>query len=148
MAERTGWQTIAKRNRVPMGFVVAALFLWAARPTPATLLLSLAHGNWMNEPWGVAVAPADFGLFSSAVLVANTGNGLIAAFNIDDLQAGRAKRNGLGLKDALLVRAAMLERRYRTVDTARNRGATCVRKAGNAAQFRSFLLPSLCHFRP
>lgn len=45
------------------------------------LLLSLAHGNWMNEPWGVAVAPADFGLFSSAVLVANTGNGLIAAFN-------------------------------------------------------------------
>jgi uncharacterized protein (TIGR03118 family) len=45
------------------------------------LLLSLEHGNWFDEPWGVAVAPAGFGRFSSAVLVANTGSGEVVAFN-------------------------------------------------------------------
>jgi len=45
-----------------------------------TLLLSLEHGNWMNEPWGIALAPADFGEFSGDILVANTGSGEIGAF--------------------------------------------------------------------
>jgi len=51
MAERTRWQRIAKRIRVPMGFVVAAVFLWFARPTVFTLLLSLllvAPGVWLR----------------------------------------------------------------------------------------------------
>jgi protein-S-isoprenylcysteine O-methyltransferase Ste14 len=41
MPERTRWQRIARRIRVPMGFVVAALFLWLARPTLTALLASL-----------------------------------------------------------------------------------------------------------
>lgn len=51
MSERTRWQKIARRIRVPMGFVVAALFLWLARPTWTTLLLSLllvAPGLWLR----------------------------------------------------------------------------------------------------
>lgn len=41
MAERTRWQRIAKRIRVPMGFVFAAVFLWMARPSGLSLALSL-----------------------------------------------------------------------------------------------------------
>ncbi len=51
MAERTAMQRLAKRIRVPMGFVVAALFLWAARPTAETLSLSLllvVPGLWLR----------------------------------------------------------------------------------------------------
>ena len=45
------------------------------------LMLSLEHGNWLNEPWGIAEAPASFGAFSGTLLVGNTGSGTIAAFN-------------------------------------------------------------------
>jgi protein-S-isoprenylcysteine O-methyltransferase Ste14 len=51
MAERTRMQRIAKRIRVPMGFVVAAVFLWLARPTLVSLLLSLLlvlPGLWLR----------------------------------------------------------------------------------------------------
>ncbi len=51
MAERTNWQRVAKRIRVPMGFVVAALFLLFARPTGRTLLCSLplvVAGLWLR----------------------------------------------------------------------------------------------------
>jgi uncharacterized protein (TIGR03118 family) len=41
----------------------------------------LEHGPWLNAPWGVALAPADFGVFSHALLVGNFGDGTIAAFN-------------------------------------------------------------------
>ncbi len=48
---RSTWQRVAKRVRVPMGFVVAAVFLWFARPSPRTLALSLpmvAAGLWLR----------------------------------------------------------------------------------------------------
>ena len=51
MAERTAWQRIAKRIRVPMGFVFAAVFLWLARPTALSLSLSLlavVAGLWLR----------------------------------------------------------------------------------------------------
>ena len=48
--------------------------------TTGKLLLSLAQGHF-NEPWGIALAPASFGAFSKTLLVGNTGNGTIAAFN-------------------------------------------------------------------
>ena len=51
MAERTRWQRIAKRIRVPLGFVFAAIFLWQARPTPAALaasLLLVVPGLWLR----------------------------------------------------------------------------------------------------
>ena len=41
MAERTSWQRLARRVRVPTGFIVAGFFLWLARPTWFTLGLSL-----------------------------------------------------------------------------------------------------------
>ena len=46
-----------------------------------TLMVSLEHGSWMNEPWGIAEAPSSFGAFSEALLVGNTGSGTIAVFN-------------------------------------------------------------------
>ena len=51
MAERTSWQKIARRIRVPMGFVFAAFFLWMARPTWTTLALStvvVLPGLWLR----------------------------------------------------------------------------------------------------
>jgi uncharacterized protein (TIGR03118 family) len=44
-------------------------------------LAKLEHGDWFNAPWGVVLAPADFGEFSHAVLVGNFRGGTIAAFN-------------------------------------------------------------------
>jgi uncharacterized protein (TIGR03118 family) len=49
--------------------------------TAGTFLSSLAHGKYMNEPWGIAKAPSNFGKFSDALLVGMTGSGEIAAFN-------------------------------------------------------------------
>lgn len=45
------WQKIARRIRVPMGFVFAAVFLWLARPTTMSLLASLLltiPGLWLR----------------------------------------------------------------------------------------------------
>jgi uncharacterized protein (TIGR03118 family) len=41
----------------------------------------LRWGAWFNAPWGVALAPADFGRFSNTVLVGQFGSGKIAAFD-------------------------------------------------------------------
>ena len=51
MSGRTGWQKIARRIRVPMGFVFAAVFLGLARPTWRTMLASLVlvlPGLWLR----------------------------------------------------------------------------------------------------
>ena len=51
MSERTRWQKIARRIRVPLGFVFAGVFLWLARPTDKTMLLSLllvVPGVWLR----------------------------------------------------------------------------------------------------
>jgi hypothetical protein len=48
---RTSAQRIAKRIRVPMGFVVAGLYLYLARPSAHTLLLSgpfVLGGLWLR----------------------------------------------------------------------------------------------------
>jgi hypothetical protein len=62
-------------------------------------------------------------------------DGLISALNIDNFQAGGTQRNGLGLKDALLVRTAMEKGRDGILDSPGRRGAMSMRKAHNAAQF-------------
>ena len=49
--------------------------------TSGNLLMSLEHGNWMNAPWGIVLAPSDFGSFSEELLVGNFGSGQIAAFD-------------------------------------------------------------------
>lgn len=51
MSERTRWQKIARRIRVPLGFVFAGVFLWLARPTWWTMLGSLVlvvPGVWLR----------------------------------------------------------------------------------------------------
>jgi uncharacterized protein (TIGR03118 family) len=65
------------------------------------LLVRLQHGDWLNAPWGVALAPLDFGRFSHDLLIgqfAGAGDtqssGFIAAY---DLATG--KFDGL-LQDA------------------------------------------------
>jgi protein-S-isoprenylcysteine O-methyltransferase Ste14 len=51
VSERTRWQAIARRIRVPLGFVFAGVFLWLAQPTWKTMLLSLilvVPGVWLR----------------------------------------------------------------------------------------------------
>jgi hypothetical protein len=51
VSERTTWQRVARRIRVPLGFVFAAVFLWLARPTWTSILWSLllvAPGVWLR----------------------------------------------------------------------------------------------------
>jgi uncharacterized protein (TIGR03118 family) len=54
------------------------------------LLRRLEHGDWLNAPWGVTLAPLDFGGFSHKLLVSNfaaggstQSAGQISAFDID-----------------------------------------------------------------
>ncbi|KAB2940594.1 MAG: TIGR03118 family protein [Candidatus Methanoperedens sp.] len=49
--------------------------------TDGNLLMSLEYGDWMDAPWGIALAPSDFGSFSDDLLVGNFGSGQIAAFD-------------------------------------------------------------------
>jgi uncharacterized protein (TIGR03118 family) len=45
----------------------------------------------LDAPWGVAMAPADFGRFSNALLVANFGDGTISAFDSHSQFLGRLR---------------------------------------------------------
>jgi protein-S-isoprenylcysteine O-methyltransferase Ste14 len=50
-SERSGWQRFARRARVPLGFVVAAVFLVFAQPSWATMAWSLVlvvPGLWLR----------------------------------------------------------------------------------------------------
>jgi uncharacterized protein (TIGR03118 family) len=49
--------------------------------TQGNVLLRLQHGSFLNAPWGIAMAPGDFGAFSHRLLIGNFGDGLIHAFN-------------------------------------------------------------------
>ena len=53
--------------------------------TNGTLIKHLVSNGALNAPWGLALAPADFGTFSNALLVGNAGDGKINAY---DAQAG------------------------------------------------------------
>jgi uncharacterized protein (TIGR03118 family) len=53
------------------------------------LLQRLEHGDWLNAPWGVALAPLDFGRFSHDLLIGQfagggdtQSSGVIAAYNL------------------------------------------------------------------
>ena len=54
------------------------------------LLRRLEHGDWLNAPWGVTLAPLDFGRFSHCLLVSNfaaggttQSAGFISAYDLD-----------------------------------------------------------------
>jgi uncharacterized protein (TIGR03118 family) len=55
-----------------------------------TVLRRFASNGALNSPWGLAVAPANFGNFSHALLVGNFGDGRINAY---DLLTGRLLGN-------------------------------------------------------
>jgi uncharacterized protein (TIGR03118 family) len=53
------------------------------------LLRRLEHGDWLNAPWGVALAPLDFGVYSHDLLIgqfsgagSSAGSGTIAAYDL------------------------------------------------------------------
>jgi len=47
------------------------------------LLMRLKSGHWLNAPWGVTLAPSDFGKLSGRLLVGQFGSGQIATFDPD-----------------------------------------------------------------
>ena len=49
-----------------------------------TLVRRLNNGPWMNAPWGIALAPDEFGHFGGNVLVGMFGDGGVAAFDADN----------------------------------------------------------------
>jgi uncharacterized protein (TIGR03118 family) len=49
--------------------------------TAGKLLKRFATGALLNAPWGVALAPSNFGTFSGNILVGNFGDGKITAFD-------------------------------------------------------------------
>ncbi|MFZ0801026.1 MAG: TIGR03118 family protein [Terriglobales bacterium] len=49
--------------------------------TAGTKIKTLISGGNLHSPWGVALAPANFGTASNALLVGNLGDGFINAFN-------------------------------------------------------------------
>jgi uncharacterized protein (TIGR03118 family) len=46
-------------------------------------LQRLEQGPWLNAPWGVAIAPANFGFFSNHLLIGSAGSGQIAVYDVD-----------------------------------------------------------------
>ena len=46
------------------------------------LLQRIAAGGKLNAPWGLAMAPANFGRFSNRLLVGNFGDGSVIAYNL------------------------------------------------------------------
>lgn len=56
--------------------------------TDGTLLKRLINGGKLNSPWGIALAPNNFGNFSNYLLVGNFGDGLI---NVYDPNTGQYK---------------------------------------------------------
>jgi uncharacterized protein (TIGR03118 family) len=46
-----------------------------------TFVTRVASRDALNAPWGMALAPANFGRFSGDLLVGNFGNGRINAFD-------------------------------------------------------------------
>jgi uncharacterized protein (TIGR03118 family) len=46
------------------------------------LLQRLESGPWLNAPWGVALAPANFGFYSNHILIGNAGSGQIAVYDV------------------------------------------------------------------
>jgi len=56
-------------------------FVGVFSPT-GRLLQKLEHGPWFNAPWGIALAPGDFGKFTHHFLIGNFGDGTVNAFNL------------------------------------------------------------------
>ena len=49
--------------------------------TSGNFVARIATGGNLDSPWGVAIAPANFGVFGGSILIGNFGNGIINAFD-------------------------------------------------------------------
>jgi uncharacterized protein (TIGR03118 family) len=64
--------------------------------TNGTLIRRVASKGTLNSPWGLAMAPSDFGKFKGDLLVGNFGNGRIHAFDLEkDHRHGEARNRGV-----------------------------------------------------
>lgn len=72
----------AKQNQTKtfVDFGAGLGFVDAFSPS-GRLLMRLEHGGWFNAPWGLTLAPTDFGPFSHKLIVGQFGNGEILAFD-------------------------------------------------------------------
>lgn len=72
------YASIGSNGKLQLGLGDGAL---ATFDESGNLLKTLVQGGNLDAPWGVAIAPADFGQFSNDLLVGNRGNGVINAFD-------------------------------------------------------------------
>lgn len=64
--------------------------------TEGNLLRRVASRGTLNSPWGLALAPADFGKFSDDLLIGNFGDGRIHAYDTRHLKGkGKLKHRGV-----------------------------------------------------
>jgi len=63
-----------------------------AYDTAGNLLVRVAQHGQLNAPWGLALAPSDFGRFSGDLLVGNFGDGQINAY--EELANGHFEHRG------------------------------------------------------
>jgi len=67
-----------------------------AYDTSGNLIRRVASAGELNSPWGLALAPANFGRFSGDLLIGNFGNGRIHAFDPNQLtETGEFEAVGL-----------------------------------------------------
>jgi len=60
--------------------------------TEGNLLRRVASRGRLNSPWGLALAPVDFGTFNGNLLVGNFGDGHINAFDVEHVRGDGALR--------------------------------------------------------
>ena len=71
-------QDVAKHDELPG----AGLGLVAEFDTNGNFIKTIASGGSLNAPWGLALAPGNFGTFSNDLLIGNFGDGTINAFDL------------------------------------------------------------------
>jgi uncharacterized protein (TIGR03118 family) len=64
--------------------------------TAGNFVKTFASGGTLKSPWGLALAPGNFGPASNTLLVGNFGNGTISYFNIDTGKFGGQLRSTSG----------------------------------------------------
>jgi uncharacterized protein (TIGR03118 family) len=90
--------TYAKQDKAKVNAVPGAMHGFVDMfDTGGNLMARVATKGPLNAPWGLALAPSDFGTFSSDLLVGNFGNGKINAYH--QQSNGRWKFRG-PLKDS------------------------------------------------
>jgi uncharacterized protein (TIGR03118 family) len=76
------WVLYAKQNATKTDAVLGAhLGLVSIFDLNGNFVKRFATQGRLNAPWGIALAPANFGKFSNDILIANLGDGRITAFD-------------------------------------------------------------------